>query len=177
MKDFFSNDSIFLRPLEPEDLEFFYKWENDTTLWKHGSTVVPFSRFALRQYIADSQLDIFQSRQLRMMVVEKSANVPVGTVDLYEFDALNRRAGIGILTDKDFRRKGYALQALSCIERYAFNHLNLHQLYAFVPEKNVHSHSLFAKAGYIKTAVLKDWISIGTGFTDVIVMQRVNSFQ
>ncbi|MGI6046514.1 MAG: GNAT family N-acetyltransferase [Petrimonas sp.] len=174
MNDFFISDSIFLRPLEPEDLEFFYKWENDTTLWKHGSTIVPFSRFALRQYIADSQLDIFQSRQLRMMIVEKESNVTVGTIDLYDFDALNSRAGVGILVDEDFQKRGYASQALSCMEDYAFGHLKLHQLYAFVPEGNLPSLLLFEKVGYQKTAVLKDWISVSKTFDDVIVMQKVN---
>lgn len=174
MKDFFINENIYLRPLEPEDLEFFYKWENDTTLWHHGSSIVPFSRFALRQYIADSRLDIFQSRQLRMMIVEKEKDQVVGTVDLYEFDALNSRTGIGILLDKSFQKKGYALQALKCIEEYAFGHLKLHQLYAFVPEKNLPSLALFEKADYQKTAVLKDWLSINKSYGDVIVMQKIN---
>ncbi|MDO5663662.1 MAG: GNAT family N-acetyltransferase [Bacteroidia bacterium] len=174
MNDYFINQDIFLRALEPEDLEFFYKWENNTTLWQYGSSIVPFSRFALRQYIADSQMDIFQIRQLRMMVVEKTKDLVVGTVDLYEFDALNSRAGIGILVDENHQKKGYALQALACIEKYAFHHLKLHQLYAFVPEKNLPSLALFEKADYRKTAVLKDWVSISKSYGDVIVMQKIN---
>lgn len=174
MKDFFINDNIYLRPLEPEDLEFFYKWENDTTLWQHGSSIVPFSRFALRQYIADSRLDIFQTKQLRMMIVEKTEDLVVGTVDLYEFDALNSRAGIGILVDESYQKKGFASQALSCIEKYAFGHLKLHQLYAFVPERNLPSLALFEKAEYEKTAILKDWVSVNKSFGDVIVMQKIN---
>lgn len=174
MKDFFISDKIYLRPLEPEDLEFFYKWENDTTLWQYGSSIVPFSRFALRQYIADSRLDIFQTRQLRMMIVEKERDMVVGTVDLYEFDALNSRAGVGILVGEEYQKKGYALQALSCLEEYAFSHLKLHQLYAFVPVANLPSIALFEKADYQKTAVLKDWISTKKSFGDVFVMQKIN---
>ncbi len=174
MKDFFISDKIYLRPLEPEDLEFFYKWENDTTLWQYGSSIVPFSRFALRQYIADSRLDIFQTRQLRMMIVEKERDMVVGTVDLYEFDALNSRAGVGILVDETHQKKGYALQALSCIEKYAFGHLKLHQLYAFVPVGNLPSLALFKKADYLKTAVLKDWVSVNKSFDNIIVMQKIS---
>ena len=75
MRDFFIRDTLFLRPLEPEDLDLLYQWENDTRLWKNGSTLTPFSRFALRQYLADARQDIYQARQLRMMIVEKDKYV------------------------------------------------------------------------------------------------------
>lgn len=174
MRDFFIRDTLFLRPLEPEDLDLLYQWENDTRLWKNGSTLTPFSRFALRQYLADARQDIYQARQLRMMIVEKENNKPAGTIDLYDLDALNGRAGVGILVDENFREKGYALQALSCMEEYAFSHLKLHQLYAFVPVGNLPSRALFEKANYERTAVLKEWISVNRSFTGVIVMQKIN---
>lgn len=174
MSDFFINSDIYLRALEPEDLEVLYKWENDTTLWKNGASITPFSRFAIRQYIADAQYDFFQVRQLRMMIVEKTSHLPAGTVDLYDYDPLNRRAGIGILIDLCFREKGYALQALECMDAYAFEHLKLHQLYAFIPEANLPSRALFEKAGYEKTAVLKNWLAINKSWKDVVVMQKID---
>ena len=174
MRDFFIRDTLFLRPLEPEDLDLLYQWENDTRLWKNGSTLTPFSRFALRQYLADARQDIYQARQLRMMIVEKESNKAAGTIDLYDFDPLNGRAGVGILVDENFRKKGHALQALLCMEDYAFSHLKLRQLYAFDPAGNIPSRALFEKANYEETAVLRDWISLNRSFTDVIVMQKIN---
>ena len=41
------NDRITLRAMEPEDLEFIYRMENDTTLWSAGSTNVPYSRYKI----------------------------------------------------------------------------------------------------------------------------------
>lgn len=174
MNDFFTGDTIYLRPLEPEDLDVLYRWENDTTLWQNGASIIPFSRFAIRQYIADARQDIFQTGQLRMMIVEKTSHLPAGTIDLYDYDALSGRAGIGILVDSRFRQKGYALQALLCMEKYAFIHLRLHQLYAFIPQRNLQSVALFSKANFEKTAVLKEWSSTGKSFCDVIVMQKIN---
>ena len=43
---------IFLRALEPEDLDFLYEMENDESLWEVGSTNVPYSRQMLLDYIA-----------------------------------------------------------------------------------------------------------------------------
>lgn len=69
MSKLLQDDTILLRALEPEDLDILYEWENDTDLWKYGSSLSPFSRFALRQYLVYAQQDIYQTKQLRLMIV------------------------------------------------------------------------------------------------------------
>lgn len=171
--DYFHNKDIYLRALEPEDMEVLYKWENDTRIWsKGGGSIAPYSKFAIRQYIANAMQEIYEIKQLRMMVIDKTTDEAVGTVDLYDFDALNKRAGIGILIDEEHQRRGYALQGLECIERYAFTHLQLHQLYAYIASHNKASIALFEKANYINTATLRDWLVSNKSLTDVVVMQR-----
>jgi diamine N-acetyltransferase len=169
------NENILLRALEPEDLDALYKWENDSTLWQYGSTLTPYSKFALRDYIANSSLDIVQSRQLRLMIVYKKTNQLIGTIDLYDFDALNLRAGVGILLDADYRNQGLGLQALSLMKEYAFRFLLLKQLYAYVPQTNLPSYKLFKKSGYLETALLKSWLKTTEGFVDVYLMQLLLS--
>ena len=55
------NDGIRLRAIEPEDLELLYRWENDETNWKQGNTLVPYSRYILKKYIAGSGKSILCS--------------------------------------------------------------------------------------------------------------------
>jgi diamine N-acetyltransferase len=74
---------IRLRALEPEDLDFLYRWENDDRLWAFGSTLTPFSKFVLRQYIENSGQDLYEAKQLRLVIVENATNMPIGTIDLY----------------------------------------------------------------------------------------------
>lgn len=172
MNNYFDNTDIYLRALEPEDMEVLYKWENDTSLWRDGGSFTPYSRYVIREYIANSIHDIYDVKQLRMMIIERESEAVVGTIDLYDFDSLNRRAGIGILIDKEYQQRGYALQALDCIERYAFGHLNLHQIFAHVSVANETSLSLFAKAGYEETARMKDWLANHKTYMDVILFQK-----
>ena len=172
---YLENNLIKLRALEPEDLDALYKWENDADLWQCGATIAPYSKFALKEYIADSRLDIFQSRQLRLMIVWKEDNSPIGTIDLYDFDPMNLRAGIGILIDSAYRGKGIGKQALDLIKDYAFDFLLLKQLYAHVPKRNEISLKLFATCGYTNTACLKEWIKTNGGFDDVYVMQLIKT--
>jgi diamine N-acetyltransferase len=173
MKKLLENKLIRLRATEPEDLEVLYSWENDTAMWKNGVSIAPFSRFTIRQYLIDSKQDIYTDRQLRLMVELKESGETIGTIDLYDFDPFHRRAGVGILIDKRFRKQGYGLQTLKLLEDYAFDFLNLHQLYAFIPESNTSSIYLFTKAGYIKAARLKEWLSTGDSSEDVQVMQKI----
>lgn len=171
---YLENNQIKLRALEPEDLDAFYKWENDADLWRFGTTISPYSKFALKQYIADSRLDIFQSKQLRLMIVWKENNEPAGTIDLYDFDPMNLRAGIGILIDAAYRRKGVGKQALELMKNYAFDFLLIKQLYAYIPQQNKISLKLFSKSGYSNSACLKEWLKTSEGFDDIYVMQLIN---
>jgi diamine N-acetyltransferase len=169
-----NNNQISLRAVEPEDLDMLYGWENSTVLWYHGNTLAPYSKLVIRQYINDSlEMDIYQSKQLRLMI-DLHNDITIGTLDLYEIDAHNRRAGIGILIDETFRRKGYAGQALELMHDYAFNFLYLHQLFAYISVTNEKSMALFRKAGYKEIGVLKDWLQRGEVFEDVRLFQLLN---
>lgn len=169
------NKDIVLRAVEPEDLEILYRWENSTVLWYHGNTLAPYSKLVLRQYINDSlEMDIYQSKQLRLMIDLVEEKTTVGTIDLYDIDAHNRRAGIGILIDDDYRRRGFAKQALELMSNYAFDFLYLHQIYAYIAQSNTNSISLFQKAGYQSVGILKDWLQRGEEFEDVYLSQLLN---
>lgn len=170
------NDRIYLRAVEPEDLDHLYKWENDTNLWIHGNTLAPYSRNTLRQYIEESQqYDIFQSNQLRLVICQQQNDTIVGAVDIYDVDVHSRRAGLGILVDEGFRNQGFAQDALEIVKNYAFDFLNLHQLYAHISVNNTISIDLFTKAGYMKSGLLTDWIHTPSGHEDVMLVQLIDN--
>ena len=96
---------IHLRALEPEDLELLYGIENDDVLWRVGTTNVPYSRYVLRDYIANTRSDIYADRQLRLMI-ERSDGQVVGIIDLVNFDPRHQRAEVGVVILADHRRQG-----------------------------------------------------------------------
>ena len=168
------NDTILLRAPEPEDLDFLYEWENDQRLWEAGNTQTPLSRFVLREYIRQAQQDIYQTLQLRLMItLVDHPQVPVGAVDLFEFDPYHLRAGVGILIKSEVQGKGLAKQSLALLEEFAAFHLGLHQLYANVTEKNAESRRLFESAGFESCAVKKHWTRIGMTWHNEIMYQKI----
>ena len=173
MPKLLNNDRLYLRALEPEDLEVLYKWENDTDVWKFGSAMSPYSKYALRQYIADAQTDIFQSKQLRFMIVLNEGETTVGTIDLYDFDALNSRCGVGIYIDPTNRENRFALQALNLLVSYTFHFLKINQLYAVIPESNRASLKLFQSSGFSQSGVLQEWVSYNNEYENAIIVQKI----
>lgn len=173
---FLENSEIKLRALEPEDLDLLYKWENSSELWMHGNTLAPYSKLALRDYIYETQqYDIFHSKQLRLMIVNKSDNNAIGAIDLYDYDVRSGRAGIGVLIDEAYRNQGYASKTLELMKHYAFDFLHLHQLYAYIAVSNTSSRKIFENGGYQQVGILKDWIKIKEHYEDVLVVQLINS--
>lgn len=166
------SDKLKLRAIEPEDLDLMYLIENDTELWPLGHASVPFSHFALKQYIAESANDFFHDRQLRL-VLETSDGISIGFVDLQKYDPQHHRAEVGIVVVPEQQRLGYASEALRLLANYASTHLGIHQLYALVPTSNQASIGLFKKCGYKETATLQDWLKSPEGWQSVVVFQKV----
>jgi len=166
------SDTLRLRAVEPEDLDLMYLIENDAELWPMGQATVPYSHFALRQYIAESCNDIFSDRQLRL-VIETTDGVGVGFVDIQHYDPQHHRAEVGIVVVPEQQRKGIATEAMYLLARYASLHLGIHQLYALVPEANKASVALFSKCGYKEIAILEDWLRSPEGWQSAILFQSL----
>ena len=162
--------SINFRAMEPEDLDLLYTIENDTNLWNIGVTSVPYSRYTLYEYIANSKNDIYTDRQVRMMIENNKHDI-VGIVDLTNFDPKHMRAEIGIVIEQKHRNKGYAQATIQKIKEYSLNVLHLHQLYAYVDKDNEQSLKLFKRCGFIISNELKDWLFDGKIYHSALLMQ------
>lgn len=166
--------TIQLRALEPTDLEFLYALENDEAIWQVSNTTKPYSKYVLKQYLNNAHRDIYDVKQLRLVICNKGTNTPLGFVDLFNFEPRHRRVGVGIIIfDKKDRGKGFAAEALELIRNYAVIHLKVHQLYAAISEDNEPSIKLFKKQGYVQSGVKKDWTLSEDGFKDELLFQLI----
>jgi diamine N-acetyltransferase len=164
---------IHLRALEPEDLDFLYQIENNESFWEVSHTKTPFSKFILKQYLENAHLDIFEAKQLRLIIEEKSTNKRIGMIDLFDFNPMHSRAGVGILIHPEFQQNGYASEALSILINYCFSHLNVHQLYANISANNLKSISLFTKHDFKEVGIKKDWLLLNGKFIHEILFQLI----
>lgn len=166
-------DRIRLRALEPYDIDLLYKWENDSDIWNSGPTIAPFSRKLLVDYIENYNPDIFSAKQLRLMIERISDGEVLGTVDIYDFDVLNRRAMLGYLIDREHRGCGYGVEAIGLVADYCKNHVGMHQLAAIVAIDNISSRTVLEKNGFTVSGRLRSWIVQGTRCTDAFIYQKL----
>ncbi|EDM43289.1 acetyltransferase [unidentified eubacterium SCB49] len=164
---------IYLRALEVEDLDLLFSIENDTAGWELSNTQAPYSKHILTQYLNNAHQDIYEAKQLRLVVATSDNDKAIGFIDLFDFDPKNRRVGVGILLLEEARGKGYGKEALRVLCDYAFKAFNVHQLYANITTDNVASITLFENQGFIKVGIKKDWIISEGNYKDELLYQYI----
>jgi len=168
------NNKIRLRAVEPSDIEILYQWENNTNIWIVGENNTPYSRFDIERYVM-SEGDIYTNKQLRLMINTANTNETVGSIDVFDYNPMHRRAGIGIIIyDTKNRHKGFASSALEIVIKYAFSELDIHMLYCNISANNTISLNLFKKAGFEICSHKKNWNRINGNWQDEYTLQLEN---
>jgi diamine N-acetyltransferase len=149
--------------------------ENNESIWEVSNTQTPYSRFLIRQYLKNAHQDIYEAKQLRLAICKNQTSEAIGLIDLFDFDAKNKRAGVGIIIQNEANRNlGFGKEALSLVIAYSFKQLQLHQLYANIGIENSASLLLFATFGFQKIGVKKDWNLHNGKFSDEALFQLIN---
>ncbi len=168
------NEFLKLRAIQTDDFDLIHFWENDTSNWFVSQNLTPFSKELIKNYVGNSDMDIYSVKQLRLMIDLLAApGNTIGMVDLFDFDPQNRRAGVGLLIDKNHRNKGYGNAVLEILKAYAHRLLNLHQLYCSIDENNAASLSLFQKAGFVIVGKKIDWLRTPDGWHNEFLLQCI----
>ena len=165
---------LFLRALEPSDIKILMQLENDENYWKYSNTTEPFSKKILTSFIAEQKHDIFEVKQKRYVI--SSIKTPtLGFVDLFDFQPLHRRAGVGIVIVDEFRGKGFGKKALDLLIIHSKKNLNINCLFANIAFENKASVCLFQSLGFIKVGLKKSWNFYDNSFHDEYLYQKILS--
>ncbi len=170
------SERVYLRAVEPSDIDFVYQLENDPENWNVSNNLTPFSRYTIEQYVLNSEHDIFTQKQLRLIIetTDQPQTKIIGTIDLFDFDPYHKRAGVGIIIIAQEQNKGYASESLKLLIEYCFTVLNLHQLYCNISAINQNSLRLFQKAGFVSCGLKKEWLFQNNQWIDEHFLQLLN---
>ncbi len=172
--DFFKSENIYLRTLEPQDIEVLFYWENDAKLWHLSNTHKPFARHVLQAFIEEAHLDIYTTKNLRLVICLNDTSEAIGAIDLFDYDPFHHRAGVGILIyDAAQRGNGYAREALQILIEYTKTFLQMHQLYCNINSINDASIQLFQSCGFQPCGNKQQWNKIGDTYVDELMFQLV----
>jgi len=140
--------NIFLRALQPTDVEHIFKWENNPENWENSGTSRSYTKEEISEFVNDKQ-DLEKSNQFRFIICLNLTDEPIGAIDLFEYNTQKSIVGVGILiAEKENRRRGFAKESLNLISNYCRNELNIVNLFCNIKKDNVSSICLFENNGF-----------------------------
>ena len=161
------NNIILRKPLIT-DLNQILDWENDLITNNHTDFPVFYTPSQVEDYL-NSDHDLLSQNQIRYIIDYN--NTPLGCIDLYDFNLVNSRAGVGIYIDPNFRNKGFASKSIELIKSISTDQYFISSLYADIMVENIASIKVFEKLGFIKTGTKKNWIRKQDSYLDVFFYQ------
>lgn len=102
-----------------------------------------------------------------------SQEEPVGCVELYDYDPVNRRAAVGIVVSNEYRHHGYGQAMLAELTQFCKANTSLHQVYADIAAVNETSIHIFQKVGYSCCATMHDWVIRADHYVDTLRYQLI----
>jgi RimJ/RimL family protein N-acetyltransferase len=160
---------VTLRAVEREDLDLLHLWSNDPdTQAQLGGWNFPPSRTVQDQWFERIQTDRLNQR---FAIVTEDLGL-IGTANLVDINWKDRNASHGLmLGDKDIRGKGYGVDIVMTVMRYAFEELGFERLDATIISYNAPSIKLFTeKCGWVIEGRKENWYWRKNQYWDKIML-------
>lgn len=161
---------VVLRAPEMRDIELLNRWSNDPEIWGLlGGWHFPYSELCTEKWIAGLNNN---NTMGHVFCIDAPEIGLIGTANLIDIDWKNRHAYHGMmLGDKDVRGKGFGLDTVMAIMRYAFDELGLVRLDGGMIEFNERSIGFYTKScGWEVEGRKKNWFYRGGHYYDQVIV-------
>ena len=150
-------ERVILRAIEVSDTEFLLNLINDAKI-EHfvGGYSFPVSGKQQEEWVKSLKCD---HHTLRCVIEDKeSKDTRIGTGILSNIDYRSGNAEIHIKLCENFRGKGYGVDNIKSLVKYAFKELRIHCIYCYILEYNLASQRTFEKAEFVKETIIRERI-------------------
>ena len=161
---------VTLRAPEIRDVDKLNEWSNDPDIWNMlGGWHFPFSSRSTEDWIRSRKDGNLTDH---VFCIDTPHDGLIGTANLVSIDWKNKNAFHGMMIGKsNLKGKGYALDALLSIMRYAFMELGMNRLDGDMISYNERSINFYLnKGGWKKEGVRKDWFYRNGSFHDKVIV-------
>ncbi len=165
---------VYLRPLEPDDLEAVHRWFEDHRI---ASLMGDLPRsLARRRQVYDAHLAEEGETHAQFVICRLADDVPVGRMDLFEIDRRHGSACLGItIGDPADWNQGYGTDAVNAVVDLAFGQLRLERVWLDTDVSNARAQAAYTKAGFVREGVLRHSFFEQGRWSDDIRMAMIRS--
>lgn len=149
------NENILLRPMIPEDFNYFKKITNDKNLWYYFTYDLS-DEIQLKEWV-DSAIDQLNKKsRLPFTVKLKNENSIVGSTSLGNFSESDGRVEIGwTWLGREFQGKGINTQMKYLMLEYCFEKLDLERVEFKTDYLNNFSRKALVRIGAVEEGILR----------------------
>lgn len=139
---------VRLRALEPSDWEVYFAWNQDDDQARSVSSIpLPQSMEAVRQWAQQEATRKPEGDAFRFVIENETGEV-VGDLTSHHCDSRVGAFSYGITIRREYRRRGYAAEAIALVLRYYFSELRYQKATVSVYSFNDESAHLHEKLGF-----------------------------
>lgn len=159
---FLNGDTVALRTVENEDLEFVQRAKNDRRVWATLGWPWPANREQLENYYEETM-----SAENAVFLLITVDGESAGVVSLGEPEPVSQRAELGYWIHPDHQGNGYATEAAGLLVAYGFRDLGIHRVEAKVFDGNEASMAVLESIGFEREGVHRKAAFSDGAFRDV----------
>ena len=146
---------VYLRPAEKSDVPTFVRWFADAEMSGFLGMRAPFSEAMEEQWFA-RMVEQQGKEHYHFVMCRLDDTQPIGTISLFQIDAINGSAGVGIaIGEKPLWGNGYGTDAMNALLDFGFGQLRLERIWLEVYDFNVRAQRSYEKAGYVVEGTLR----------------------
>ncbi len=163
---------IRVRPTEFEDAHFLQQCDNDPEISASNTLLEPLTLLQAQALVnvGSNQLTENSFAIYIVLLKENDKEIPIGYIQLYNYDSYHKRVALGIVLLKEFRRMGYGRQLLQVVENLS-RELQLHQIYAEVVASNKYAINFFESSSFSHVSSLPQWFWENGIYQDLLIYQ------
>lgn len=160
---------VYLRALELDDYKVTINWRSDEEIQKMvGGPKYFVSSEKEKEWVRNA---IFDNDRIVLGICLKENNKLIGTVNIQEFDYINRSCHVPILIgDKAEWSNGYATEARMLALKFAFHERGMHRVWATILDNNLASIKMHEKCGYKREGIMRQAVYKDGHFHDQYLM-------
>lgn len=165
---YLQGEKVYLRCLEPEDVEYFYQFvNNDVEARRLTGTQRAFTKGQIEAYFASIAQD---DSRVQFGIFLQENNQLIGDTAILDINAKNRSGSFRIAIDTRLAGRGYGTEATRLMLDHGFGMLNLHRIELDVYSINERAIHVYEKVGFKREGVLRDAHYYNHDYYDVVMM-------